>query len=121
MHHEPYYVEYIDDADGQRVYTHDDDGHAGARPRRRAHRDRRAQGRARPSGTAERHPLADGRPAAGKTGTQQDNTNSWFVGFTPHLTTSVWIGDPDGYTPMNGIEEFAEYGSETVQGGRSRR
>ena len=51
-------------------------------------------------GTARRHPLADGSPAAGKTGTQEDNTNAWFVGFTRHLTTAVWIGDPNGYTPM---------------------
>jgi penicillin-binding protein 1A len=32
------------------------------------------------------------RPAAGKTGTAQDNANSWFVGFTPTLSTSVWLG-----------------------------
>ena len=45
-------------------------------------------------------------PAAGKTGTQQDNTNAWFVGFTPQLTTAVWVGDPDGYTPMENVPEF---------------
>jgi penicillin-binding protein 1A len=33
-----------------------------------------------------------GCPAAGKTGTTDDFTDAWFVGFTPHLTTSVWIG-----------------------------
>jgi penicillin-binding protein 1A len=31
-------------------------------------------------------------PAAGKTGTTNDNTDAWFTGFTPELTTSVWIG-----------------------------
>ncbi len=33
-----------------------------------------------------------GCPAAGKTGTTDNFTDAWFVGFTPHLTTSVWVG-----------------------------
>ena len=32
------------------------------------------------------------RPAAGKTGTTNDHTDAWFTGFTPGLTTCVWIG-----------------------------
>ena len=32
------------------------------------------------------------RPAAGKTGTTQDNKDSWFVGYTPTLSTAVWLG-----------------------------
>ncbi|MDP9388551.1 MAG: PBP1A family penicillin-binding protein [Actinomycetota bacterium] len=36
-----------------------------------------------------------GRPAAGKTGTSQDWGDAWFVGFTPELVTSVWVGFPD--------------------------
>ena len=31
-------------------------------------------------------------PAAGKTGTTNDYRDAWFVGFTPHLVTGVWIG-----------------------------
>jgi penicillin-binding protein 1A len=31
-------------------------------------------------------------PAAGKTGTTNDNTDVWFVGFTPDLLAGVWIG-----------------------------
>jgi penicillin-binding protein 1A len=40
-----------------------------------------------------------GCPAAGKTGTTDHNTDAWFVGFTPNLSTAVWIGYPGG----NGI------------------
>lgn len=58
------------------------------------------------SGTARRTPLADDRPAAGKTGTQANNTNAWFVGFTPQYSTVVWVGDPRGYTPMRNVPEF---------------
>jgi 1A family penicillin-binding protein len=31
-------------------------------------------------------------PAAGKTGTTNDYRDAWFIGFTPHLVTGVWIG-----------------------------
>jgi len=35
------------------------------------------------------------RPAAGKTGTTQDYTDAWFMGFTPQLTAGVWVGYDD--------------------------
>ncbi len=36
-----------------------------------------------------------GRPSAGKTGTTQDYTDAWYVGFTPQLTAGVWVGYDD--------------------------
>jgi penicillin-binding protein 1A len=40
-------------------------------------------------------------PLAGKTGTVDDNTDAWFVGFDPNVTVGVWIGNdekkPIGY------------------------
>jgi penicillin-binding protein 1A len=57
------------------------------------------------------------RAAGGKTGTQDDNTNAWFVGYTKQLTTAVWVGDPKAYTPMVNIPEFLEQdGITRVQG-----
>ena len=44
------------------------------------------------SGTGRGAGLAGGRPAAGKTGTSSDNKDAWFVGFTPQLSTAVWLG-----------------------------
>lgn len=41
-----------------------------------------------------------GRPAAGKTGTTDTFIDAWFVGFTPDLSTAVWVGD-DTNKPMN--------------------
>ena len=35
-----------------------------------------------------------GRPAAGKTGTNQDFESAWFAGYTPNLVTVVWEGYP---------------------------
>jgi penicillin-binding protein 1A len=42
-----------------------------------------------------------GRPAAGKTGTSQGDTNAWFVGYTPDLVTSVWIGNDQQSQPLD--------------------
>jgi penicillin-binding protein 1A len=35
------------------------------------------------------------RPAAGKTGTTNDYTDAWFIGFTPHISAGVWVGLDD--------------------------
>ena len=36
-----------------------------------------------------------GRPAAGKTGTTNDNTDAWFIGFTGRVLAAVWLGFDD--------------------------
>jgi penicillin-binding protein 1A len=45
-------------------------------------------------GTARRADLP-GWPAAGKTGTSQDFRDAWFIGYTAHLVTGVWLGNDD--------------------------
>src|SRR5262249_59826446 len=50
------------------------------------------------SGTA-RNAQLPGWPAAGKTGTSQDFRDAWFVGYTSHLVTGVWLGNDDS-SPM---------------------
>jgi penicillin-binding protein 1A len=45
-----------------------------------------------------------GRPAAGKTGTAEDFRAAWFVGYTPQLATSVWMGYSDSPRPLLGIK-----------------
>ncbi len=41
-----------------------------------------------------------GCPAAGKTGTANNLENAWFVGYTPRMSTAVWVGYPQGNIPM---------------------
>jgi penicillin-binding protein 1A len=53
-----------------------------------------------------------GRPTAGKTGTSDDYSNAWFVGYTPQLSTAVWVGYPQGNIPMRNIN-----GVRAVSGG----
>lgn len=36
-----------------------------------------------------------GRPCAGKTGTTNDSSDAWFIGYTPQLAAGVWIGYDD--------------------------
>jgi penicillin-binding protein 1A len=52
-----------------------------------------------PNGTGGRAQLPNS-PAAGKTGTTEDWSDAWFVGFTPHLATAVWMGFPDDRVSM---------------------
>jgi penicillin-binding protein 1A len=53
------------------------------------------------SGTARRSDLP-GHLAAGKTGTTQEHRDAWFVGYTGHLVTSLWVGNDDG-EPMKKV------------------
>jgi membrane carboxypeptidase/penicillin-binding protein PbpC len=46
--------------------------------------------------------LADGRPAAVKTGTSNEWRDSWAVGFTPDVTVGVWVGNSDA-SPMQEV------------------
>ena len=53
-----------------------------------------------------------GCPAAGKTGTTDEHSDGWFVGFTPRLSTAVWVGYPDSQVRM-----YTEYNGGPVAGG----
>jgi penicillin-binding protein 1A len=64
-----------------------------------------------------------GRPAGGKTGTTQDFTDAWFIGFTPQITAGVWVGFDDKQISLGKREtgaqaalpiwmEFIEHGME---------
>jgi len=56
-----------------------------------------------------------GRPQAGKTGTHEDNTDVWFIGFIPQYTASVWVGFPDSQVEMRNLVINGTY-YETVWG-----
>jgi penicillin-binding protein 1A len=53
-----------------------------------------------------------GRPAAGKTGTSENWENAWFVGYTPTLSTAVWMGYPGANQTMANV-----HGIDHVVGG----
>jgi penicillin-binding protein 1A len=90
VYNAPYLIERVDDRNGNTIYAHT------AAPERRI-----APETARlvtsileqniQSGTGTRARIS-GQQAAGKTGTNQGSTDAWFVGYTPALSTAVWIG-----------------------------
>jgi penicillin-binding protein 1A len=51
-----------------------------------------------------------GRPVAGKTGTTNDSVDAWFVGYTPQLSTAVWMGHPEGAVPMTDARGHGVFG-----------
>ena len=45
---------------------------------------------------------AGGHPVAGKTGTVNDHTDVWFIGYTPTYATGVWMGNPERKENLGG-------------------
>jgi penicillin-binding protein 1A len=53
-----------------------------------------------------------GCTAGGKTGTTDEHSDGWFVGFTPKLATAVWVGYPN-----ENVHMLSEYHGSGVAGG----
>lgn len=69
------------------------------------------------NGTASRFHDLDrelNKPSAGKTGTTDDYVDAWYVGYTPRLSTAVWVGYPEGNRSMVGVQGLSEAGGETL-------
>jgi penicillin-binding protein 1A len=90
VYNPPYMVQRIEDRNGRVIYEHT------ASPARRISGET-----ARlvtsilkqnvESGTGTRAQVP-GQQVAGKTGTNQDSRDGWFIGYTPALSTAVWVG-----------------------------
>jgi penicillin-binding protein 1A len=50
------------------------------------------------------------RPDAGKTGTTDKHADAWFVGYTPGLSTAVWMGYTRGEVPMTNVHGISVSG-----------
>src|ERR1041385_5261256 len=95
VYHEPYFVETVRDREGKVLYQHESKGRRAVSPEvARQVTDVMKGVITGGTGTAARFP--DNRPAAGKTGTTSDYGDAWFVGYTTHLSTAVWMGSPVG-------------------------
>jgi membrane peptidoglycan carboxypeptidase len=53
-------------------------------------------------------------PAAGKTGTAQENVDAWFCGYTVQIAACVWMGFPKGQIPLLDIEGVPEVFGGTI-------
>ncbi|HEU5084424.1 MAG TPA: transglycosylase domain-containing protein [Acidimicrobiales bacterium] len=105
----PYFVERVLDRDGEVILQHSDPGERvvsieTAQIAADILKDNVLGG----TGTAARVP---GHDVAGKTGTAQDFSNAWFVGFSRQLSTAIWMGAMEGNVPMERV------GGRNVTGG----
>src|SRR5207253_4561874 len=90
-----YLVDGIRDRDGKVIFEHEPETHRAVSVQTARTVNQILQG-VITSGTGTRARFADRRPAAGKTGTTSNYADAWFVGYTPQLSTAVWMGSPTG-------------------------
>ncbi len=106
--HVPYFVDEVDDANGNTVFRADTHGEQVVSPQNvRTETQVLTQVVQRGTGTAA---AVRGWTAAGKTGTDDSFKNAWFVGYTPTLSTAVWMGSPVGDVPMYNVGGIQVYG-----------
>ena len=91
----PYFVDEVVDRDGKVIFDQEPETHRAVSTRTARLVNDILSG-VISSGTGTRARFADDRPAAGKTGTTSDYADAWFVGYTPQLSTAVWMGSPSG-------------------------
>lgn len=91
VYNEPYLIDRIEDREGRVLYSHV------AAPKQVL--DRQAARLVTKTlaanvtgGTGRNAQIDGGQVAAGKTGTTDDSSDVWFVGYTPRLATAIWIG-----------------------------
>jgi penicillin-binding protein 1A len=98
VYNRPYLIERIEDSAGNVIYQHAPAPEQRVSPQvARLVTSILEQNVLSGTGTAAR---IRGQQAAGKTGTTQGATDGWFVGYTPALSTAVWVGGLGGKFPI---------------------
>ncbi|WP_407936440.1 transglycosylase domain-containing protein [Lolliginicoccus suaedae] len=99
IYHEPYFVERVVDAEGRLLFERGEPD--GERRLREAVADNATSAMEPIAAYSNGNALIGGQPSASKTGTTQlgdtgYNRDAWMVGYTPSLSTAVWVGTNDG-------------------------
>ena len=94
-----WYIERIEDRDGNTIYEHRPDWTRAISQQSARMITQVLESNVR-SGTGQNGQLNNGHAAAGKTGTAQNHEDAWFVGYTEYYTTAVWLGDPTEKRPI---------------------
>ena len=105
---EPIAITSITDANGKELEVPSANCHQ-AIPRDVANAVTYALQRVLTEGSAARTGGLPGRPSAGKTGTTNMNWHTWFVGYTPQMSTAVWVGHSEGLIPMRNVTVNGRY------------
>jgi penicillin-binding protein 1A len=113
VHHNPQAIVSIKDASGNVVFKSKGKGNR-AIPENDADLVTYALQGVITHGTGTAAALPGVRPAAGKTGTNQEFRDAWFCGYTPQLATCVWVGYKKGELPMRDVEGVPEVFGGTI-------
>jgi membrane peptidoglycan carboxypeptidase len=112
----PHFVQKVVNADGQVLFDAGSNDNSGEQRVPKAVADNVTSAMQPIAGWSRGHNLAGGRPSAAKTGTNQlgdtgANRDAWMVGFTPSLSTAVWVGTTEGTKPLVNSYGGPVYGS----------
>lgn len=116
VYHRPHFVQKVVNSDGQVLFDASKSEDNGEQRIPKAVADNVTAAMAPIASYSRGHALAGGRPSAAKTGTTQlGDTNSdkdaWMVGYTPSLSTAVWLGTAKGDEPLVTASGAPVYGS----------
>lgn len=116
VYHRPHFVQKVVNAQGQVLFDASTQDTEGEQRIDKAVADNVTAAMQPIAGYSNGHNLAGGRPSAAKTGTNQlgdtgANRDAWMVGFTPSLSTAVWVGTVDGTKPLENQWGSPVYGS----------
>ncbi len=108
VYHRPHFVQKVVNSDGRVLFDATHSGQSDSAGEQRIPKDvaDNVTSAMQPIASYSRgHALAGGRPSAAKTGTTQlgdtdADKDAWMVGYTPSLSTAVWIGTVKGDTPL---------------------
>ncbi len=116
VYHRPHFVQRVVNAQGDVLFDVTAEDAAGERRIEAAVADNVTAAMQPIPGWSAGHNLAGGRLSAAKTGTHQlgdtgANRDAWMVGFTPSLSTAVWVGTVKGDQPLVNSWGRSVYGS----------
>lgn len=116
VYHAPHFVQKVVNAQGQVLFDAGSQNNNGEQRIDKAVADNVTAAMQPIAGYSRGHNLAGGRASAAKTGTNQlgdtdANRDAWMVGYTPSLSTAVWVGTTEGTKPLVNSSGSAVYGS----------
>lgn len=116
VYHAPHFVQKVVNSQGQVLFDAGSQDTNGEQRIPKAVADNVTAAMQPIAGYSRGHNLAGGRASAAKTGTNQlgdtdANRDAWMVGYTPSLSTAVWVGTTDGTRPLVTSSGSSVYGS----------
>lgn len=116
VYHKPHFVQKVVNSEGEVLFDASQQDNSGEQRIEKKVADNVTSAMQPIAAYSNGHALAGGRPSAAKTGTNQlgdtdSNRDAWMVGYTPSLSTAVWVGTTEGTKPLENKWGSPVYGS----------